>query len=734
MPDETPPLPLQPGDPQRIGDFTLLGRLGSGGMGTVFLARTQGGRVVALKTVREELAREPEFRIRFRLEAEAARAIGARHGARVVDVDTQGTIPWMATEYLLGPSLDEAVQQYGPLPEPSLRALGARLADALADIHGTGLVHRDLKPSNILITAGGPRVIDFGIARALGARRLTRTGQAVGTPAYMSPEQAGGRDHEPPGDVFALGGVLVYAATGHGPFAGDVAADVLYRVRYDDPDLSGVPEALLPVLRVCLAKDPDQRPDPTTLAGQLGADTTEFATILPTPLLNDIGRRTTGVWELRPVRVQGPPPAEAQPRPSRRRLLLAGAGAVAALGAGASVWAAQRTDPSSRTPRTTPATRAPGTPPKPLWRYDAGAEATVRSVRDGVVVISVGDEKHERTAVGLDAKTGNVIWRQQRALEFDTMGQGTVVRTVPASQDEEPPLHSLDASTGRLTRYPGELRSPKMSAAQLIAMTPDTLYLQGYVDAHHNVSAQKAVAAYATQSGEQLWLHRTPDTDEQRPGVVTGDVVLYSTPGDIVALLRDTGSEHWRTSADNRKTPLVNKVYAGAVADGRLIDGGSQLRCLDTSTGRVVWRFGLDRVPYPGGTSYYGTPVISNGTVYVLGIGKGHFTAPESSFDLLALRASDGTLLWTYNAHTAVKLDAVPYIHDGIFHTDTGRVDQPLLAVDLTTHRPPWAFHSGIKDDGRLPEDMEAGRTALAGVDDRLYLSCGATVLAMPAT
>ncbi|MCZ0982733.1 serine/threonine-protein kinase [Streptomyces diastatochromogenes] len=170
-------------------------------------------------------------------------------------------------------------------PRPAARArrarLGARLADALAGIHGTGLVHRDLKPSNILIDAAGPRIIDFGIARALGAHRLTRSGQAVGTPAHMSPEQASGHDHEPPGDVFALGGVLVFAATGHGPFPGGRAADVLYRVRYEDPDLSHVPAALVPVLERCLAKDPAERPRPVALSQEWGGPDGAFAALLP---------------------------------------------------------------------------------------------------------------------------------------------------------------------------------------------------------------------------------------------------------------------------------------------------------------------------------------------------------------------------------------------------------------------------------------------------------------------
>ncbi|GAA1271483.1 PQQ-binding-like beta-propeller repeat protein [Streptomyces aureus] len=720
--------PLHPGDPARIGGYTLLGRLGSGGMGTVFLARTAGGRVVALKTVREELAREPEFRIRFRLEAEAARAIGARHGAAVVDADTQGTVPWLATKYLLGPALDEAVQRYGPLPEPVVRALGARLADTLAEIHGAGLVHRDLKPSNILITASAPRVIDFGIARALGARRVTRTGQTVGTPAYMSPEQAVGREHEPPGDVFALGGVLVFAASGHGPFPGEQTADVLHRVRYGDPDLTGVPDALVPVLRACLSKEPDGRPDPGQLRDQLGSEATEFAQVLPGPLLADIGRHTTGMWELRPTRSPGPPP-ELPPRvagPTRRRLLLAGAGGLTTLGAaGVSVWAARRTDAAPDSPRT----RAPGTAPDPVWTYKAGAEATVQAVRDGVVVVSVGDDKDARTALGLDARTGKVVWRQKRELSFPATGQGDVVQGEIPYMDRNGPLYALNASKGGLTRFPGELRAPKLSRPTPVTTGGGILCLQGGVE--HGGLLVTALAGYRIRDGKRLWLHRTAHSEETASGTVVGDLVLYSTSTAVVALRRTDGRERWRMTSDE-KALLVGPLRSGAFADGRVISSGSELRCLDTATGKVLWRFGRDRVPYPDGQPFYGSPVVSGDTLYVVGIGKGYFDPGEASTDLLALRVSDGRLLWSYNTHSTVKLGPQPYLHNGVLYVDTGTIGQPLFAVDLRTHRPPWTLRSGAEDDGRLPQNLSDGRTALVSEGRRLFVSYGTEVLALP--
>ncbi|GGQ38357.1 hypothetical protein GCM10010250_05510 [Streptomyces althioticus] len=247
--------PLTHDDPHSVGPYRLVARLGSGGMGTVYLARTATGRTAALKTMHARIATDPAFRTRFRLEADAARVIGPVHGARVFDADPQADTLWLATEYVIGPPLDDAVALAGPLPEPTVRGLGALLCAALGQLHASEVVHRDLKPSNIMITADGPKVIDFGIARALGDDRLTRTGMAAGTPAFMSPEQATGQEHTSAGDVFALAGVLTYAATGHGPFGTGQHADLVYRVRYAEPDLTGVPAALVPVLTRCFAKD-----------------------------------------------------------------------------------------------------------------------------------------------------------------------------------------------------------------------------------------------------------------------------------------------------------------------------------------------------------------------------------------------------------------------------------------------------------------------------------------------
>ncbi|MFD5042213.1 serine/threonine-protein kinase [Streptomyces sp. NPDC058377] len=296
---------LGSGDPQRIGTYRLLGRLGSGGMGQVFLARSDRGRTVALKLVRPELAELQHFRDRFRAEVQAARQVGGSWTAPVLDAGVDAAVPWVATGYVAGPSLHRIVSgrpgapladsgAYGPLPGRSVRILGAGLAGALQDIHRAGLIHRDLKPSNVLMTIDGPRVIDFGIARALDTVAdggLTRTGAMIGSPGFMSPEQVRGERVTTACDVFCLGAVLAYASTGRLPFgsAETGAHALMYRIAQEEPDLTGVPVDLVELTRECLAKDPAARPSTDAVLERLGeTDTAE--PWLPGALIAQLGR------------------------------------------------------------------------------------------------------------------------------------------------------------------------------------------------------------------------------------------------------------------------------------------------------------------------------------------------------------------------------------------------------------------------------------------------------------
>ncbi|MET9671915.1 serine/threonine-protein kinase [Streptomyces sp. NPDC006482] len=259
--------PLNPEDPVSIGPFRLIGRLGVGGMGRVFLARSAGGRTVAVKVVHAELAAQEEFRRRFSREVAALERVGGTGTAPVLGSDTSAEAPWVAIGYVPGPSLRAVVgEEFGPLPPETVRALASGLARALVHIHDAGLVHRDLKPSNVLLTVDGPRLIDFGIARAVDTVAdgggLTSTGAVVGSPGFMSPEQVRGEHVTPASDVFCLGSVLAYAATGRSPFgtADSGVHATMFRIAHDEPDLTDLAPELAGLIRACLAKDPAARP------------------------------------------------------------------------------------------------------------------------------------------------------------------------------------------------------------------------------------------------------------------------------------------------------------------------------------------------------------------------------------------------------------------------------------------------------------------------------------------
>ncbi len=262
---------LQPGDPQAIGPYRIRGQLGVGGMGRVFLGVSEGGRPVAVKVVRPDLAADPEFRTRFRREIAIARKVSSQFTAPVIDADVDSPAPWLVTSFVAGPSLADAVSQHGPLPVRAVLELAAGLAEGLRAIHAAGIVHRDLKPSNVLLAPDGPRVIDFGISRAIEASALTHTGIVVGSPGFMSPEQAEGSEVGPPTDIFSLGAVLAYAATGEGPFGTGSTPALVYRVVHNPPSLDRVPAEVRPLIDRCLAKHPSQRPTARELLAETAA-------------------------------------------------------------------------------------------------------------------------------------------------------------------------------------------------------------------------------------------------------------------------------------------------------------------------------------------------------------------------------------------------------------------------------------------------------------------------------
>ncbi|WP_405976158.1 bifunctional serine/threonine-protein kinase/ABC transporter substrate-binding protein [Streptomyces sp. NBC_00988] len=334
--------PLRSSDPSRLAEFRLLRRLGAGGMGVVYLGRTDSGALAAVKVIRGESAGDDDFRARFAREVELARRVDSPWVVPVLDADAETREPWLATAFVPGPSVAEAVADHGPLPAPAVRVLGRLLAEALAAVHTAGLVHRDVKPGNVLLALDGPRLIDFGIARAADDTALTASGLVVGTPGFLAPEQAQGQPAVSASDVFALGCVLAYAATGAPPFGTGTPDALVYRTVHDEPELGRLDGELRTLVERCLAKDPATRPTAEDIRDLLADDTPDASGgWLPDPVARMVAARATeslAFPDIEPTVVDDP--AVPARHPGRRRLLLAGGALLlAGGGTGAAVWA-----------------------------------------------------------------------------------------------------------------------------------------------------------------------------------------------------------------------------------------------------------------------------------------------------------------------------------------------------------------------------------------------------------
>ncbi|MFI0349944.1 protein kinase [Actinomadura sp. 9N407] len=438
--------PVLDGDPWRIGVYRIMGRLGAGGMGQVFLGRSPGGLAVAVKVIHEAIAADPGFRARFRREVATARAVSGAFTAAVVDADPDAPHPWLATVFLEGRPLNEAVAGHGPLPPRAVASLGAGLAEALVAIHRAGIVHRDLKPGNVMLSPDGPRVIDFGIAHTTGATAITRSGAIVGTPAYMSPEQARGEETGPQGDVFSLGGVLAFAATGQAPFAGTRPEVTVYRVIHDPPALDAINDpGLRGLIAACLDKDPSRRPTPARLLQRLGSGAPQGVAWLPPSMAAAITEATAPM-----------PPGRGVV--GRRAVILAGTG-LTALAATGAVAAARRAgdEPGSR--------GGPGAGPVPkgtlVRRISVGESlAGGPALAQGLAIVTTtSGELH-----AFDLANGLRRWRYVPAAgESGAFGSAPVAAdsTVYAVNDSGY-LHAVDVATGkrRWARKAGVLGSP----------------------------------------------------------------------------------------------------------------------------------------------------------------------------------------------------------------------------------------------------------------------------------
>ncbi|MCX4823441.1 serine/threonine-protein kinase [Streptomyces sp. NBC_01142] len=704
--------PLTHDDPAEIGAYRLTARLGSGGMGTVYLARSAGGRTVALKTMHAAIASDPASRTRFRLETDAARIIGGHHGATVVDADPISETPWLATEYVLGPPLDDAITLSGPLPETSVRALGAALAGALAQLHASDVVHRDLKPSNVMITAYGPKIIDFGIAHAAGDDRLTRTGAAAGTPAFMSPEQATGQEHTPAGDVFALAGVLVFAATGHGPFGTGQPADLIYRVRYADPDLTGLPDTLTPLLTRCLAKDPTHRPTTTELTSQLHDGHGQFADHLPDTLLAEIARRAAEVWQHQPHRLPAPTdftlasttPDAAPSGMSRRKLLaISGGSALAAVAAGAGGWSwfknpgGQATgadtkpstpsaaDLSPTDPSTTPADK------RQVWAKSvksSGLQLTPMPVGDTAVLMT------DEGLLGLAALSGERRWlvdtvKQPRHVHSD--GKQIYALLPGGSHGHQLSLHTVDPVGGRTSPSVsfGTFDKPLQQAA-LLHVADNAVYLAARKGSPNDSSQVKAaswcVLAVSRRTGEELWSEPIRSYDFEAPG----DVILAALAGkrlilcrkatssnDLEVSARDarSGAQLWKATVAKGSDDSSPLTPGGlALDDKHVYFGSGRIQAFRLTDGSIAWTFGEG-----SGPRRYGTPAVRDGKVY----------AAEKDKGIVVVDAGDGELRWIAETGDSPDLRIPPVVNkDYAFCMAATSV----RAVELAKRSQAWSF------------------------------------------
>ncbi|WP_405825048.1 bifunctional serine/threonine-protein kinase/ABC transporter substrate-binding protein [Streptomyces sp. NBC_00838] len=554
--------PLKGADPPAVGGYRLLGRLGAGGMGVVYLARSPGGALIALKVIRAEHAADHGFRVRFRREAEAAGRLTGRWVVPVVAAAAREREPWLATAYVPGPSLAEAVALHGPLPPEAVRTLGSRLAEALAEVHAAGLVHRDVKPGNVLLALDGPRLIDFGIARSTGATALTESDVVIGSPGYLSPEQARARAGElgPPSDVFSLGCVLAYAATGRRPFGTGSAAAVLFRTVHEEPDLDGVPDGLLDPLTACLAKDPADRPGPEEVRAALAATGGASGSWLPGTLTRLVAERSAAVLALPDpdpapdpasgsTAGSGPDavtvtaaPAAATPapasRPSRRRVLtLASAAGVVAVGGGLAAWAVSRPTGGSGS----------GTGGPSLPRYVLGLHADLSGPGEAA---GRAQERGARLAVAdhnaRDDRPFDLALRVR-----DDAGDARRAETVAAAFVADPDVYAVIGPTGVAGIEPVAARHEK-ALLPLVTVSCDS----------------DAISTADTESFFQL----RPDGDSMSIGFTA----------------------HLLRARDKRGTVLVDDRAAGRTSDRLVVDLTDQLPDDDAATTTLTVPAGSD--------------------------------------------------------------------------------------------------------------------------------------------
>lgn len=729
-------------DPRRIGPFEVLGRLGAGGMGLVYLARSASGRRVAIKTVRTELAEDQLFRVRFTREVEAARAVSGFYTAAVVDADPRAAVPWLATAYVPAPSLEEIVNECGPLPAQAVRWLAAGVAEALQSIHGAGLVHRDLKPSNVLVVEDGPRVIDFGIASGVSNTRLTMTNVAVGTPAYMSPEQAkDSRSVTGASDVFSLGSTLVFAATGHAPFHGANPVETVFMLLREGPDLDGLPDELRPLIEACMQMEAPARPSPADLQAQLaphlfgsGSDDSGTASAwLPERAVSLIEARRGGRPAPKPAHGGGlsgggvpphippppphdpvvPPPPPSLPAPVGA---LAGApdtgpvrlaGAPVPIGPGprvadvraaavkapppeaalAASWAKPRPGVNGADPAV-PATTAPAAPPEhPAgwrpWRFRMSNDVWGTPAVDGDLVYVTSFEVH-----ALDVATGRRRFKTRDVAWSMAVAEGRI------HASDGPTLYALEAREG----------------GDLWRLSTDAWVYSLQADRGTVVTGTRGggVQAWEASTGQKLWEITGCQTDfespEAGPAVHDGTVYVWQE-ARLRALDARTGDERW-------SYPIGDAASCGGVpirlthaSDGYVyVSAGTRVIALDVVGGHVRWHFEAPAV-FLSPPAFVPGPAVTGGGLYLA----------DYLGTVYALDATDGRDRWRIATESRASVEPV-LVAAGHVHVGSGK---GLYTLDAVTGTPKWRFQSGGDIVGS-PAVAE-GRIHFGSTDHLLY-------------
>ncbi|MEU4082696.1 outer membrane protein assembly factor BamB family protein [Streptomyces aureus] len=713
-------------DPRRIGPFEVLGRLGAGGMGLVYLARSASGRRVAIKTVRTELAEDQLFRVRFSREVEAARAVSGFYTAAVVDADARAAVPWLATAYVPAPSLEEIVNECGPLPAQAVRWLAAGVAEALQSIHGAGLVHRDLKPSNVLVVEDGPRVIDFGIASGVSNTRLTMTNVAVGTPAYMSPEQAkDSRSVTGASDVFSLASMLVFAATGHAPYHGANPVETVFMLLREGPDLEGLPDELRPLIESCMQMDATARPNPADLQAQLaphlfgsGSDDSGTASAwLPERAVSLIETRRGGRPPVQQPASGGgrsaggrpalpPPPSHAPAVPVGApdtgpvrlaggkvpigpgpRVLDARAAAVKApppeAGLAAS-WSRPRIGVNGAEPAPVPVAPAPDTSTgwRP-WRFRMSNDVWgTPAVADDLVYVT-SFEVH-----ALDVATGRRRFKTRDVAWSMAVADGRI------HASDGPTLYALEAREG----------------ADLWRLSTDAWVYSLQADRGTVVTGTRGggVQAWEAANGQKLWEISGAQTDfespEAGPAIHDGTVYVWKD-ARLRALEARTGEERWSYPIGDAASCGGVPVRMTHAPDGYVyICAGTRVLAIDVAGGHVRWHFEAPAV-FLSPPTFAPGPAVTGGGVYLA----------DYLGTVYALDATDGRDRWRIATESRASTEPV-LVAAGHVHVGSGK---GLYTLDAVTGTPKWRFQAGGDLVG-APAVAE-GRIHFGSTDHLLY-------------